>query len=73
MCAKLREAEARTGGGLRGLIPFAAAAAGGGWLYHSYTSRGWLYSVVKAERARRKRSSVRLAATPLSAKRTYEF
>jgi len=63
MCAKLREAEARTGGGLRGLIPFAAAAAGG----------GWLYSVVKAERARRKRSSVRLAATPLSAKRTYEF
>lgn len=56
MCAKLR-AQPAPRGFLRPVLTALGVAVGGGYAYHSYGSRGWLYKVVRDERRRRRLAS----------------
>jgi len=67
MCAKLKSSQAVAPRGfLRRGVAALSLAAGGGYAWHSYESRGWLYKVVRDGRRRRFPSASSILRPPSS-------
>ena len=65
-CAKLRKSERSLAprGLLRGFTTAASLAVGGGYAWHNYQNRGWIYKVVR-DNQRRRRASITGAGSSL--------